>query len=69
MWTPWGPGEVSCIKRCSHFRGKLNLRRHILGHNKESLIQRCPYFRSVLYEDSTVFCAIMRMRGHKPKGT
>ena len=19
MWTPWGPGEVSCIERCPHF--------------------------------------------------
>ena len=22
MWTPWGPSEVSCIKRCPHFRGR-----------------------------------------------
>ena len=22
MWTPWGPGEVFCIKKCPHFRGK-----------------------------------------------
>ena len=22
LWTPWGPGEVSCMKRCPHFRGK-----------------------------------------------
>ena len=21
LWTPWGPGEVSCIERCPHFRG------------------------------------------------
>ena len=20
LWTPWGPGEVSCIESCSHFR-------------------------------------------------
>ena len=20
LWTPWGPGEVSCIERCTHFR-------------------------------------------------
>ena len=20
LWTPWGPGEVSCIERCPHFR-------------------------------------------------
>ena len=20
MWTPWGPGEVSCIERCPQFR-------------------------------------------------
>ena len=22
LWTPWGPGEVSCIEGCPHFRGK-----------------------------------------------
>ena len=20
LWTPWGPGEVSCIERCPRFR-------------------------------------------------
>ena len=20
LWKPWGPGEVSCIERCPHFR-------------------------------------------------
>ena len=23
LWTPWGPGEVSCIKRCPYFRVNL----------------------------------------------
>ena len=22
LWTPWGPGEVSCIEKCTNFRGK-----------------------------------------------
>ena len=44
MWTPWGPGEVSCIESCPHFRGKY------IGHSKVSLLQRCPYFRGVLQE-------------------
>ena len=22
LWPPGGPSEVSCIKRCPHFRGK-----------------------------------------------
>ena len=34
MWTPWGPGEVSCIERCPHFRGKFMLRKHIWGTAK-----------------------------------
>ena len=21
LWTPWGPGEVSCMERCSRLRG------------------------------------------------
>ena len=45
LWTPWGPGEVSCIERCPHFRGKFKAH---LGHSKVSLIQRSPYFRGVL---------------------
>ena len=23
LWTPWGPGKVSCVERCPHFRGKV----------------------------------------------
>ena len=34
--TPWGPGEVSCIERCPHFRGKFILRKHI------RYIAKCP---------------------------
>ena len=26
MWTPLGPGEVSCIERCPHFRGKISIK-------------------------------------------
>ena len=36
MWTLSGPGEVSCIERCSHFRGKFILRKHIWN------ITKCP---------------------------
>ena len=42
LWTPWGPGEVSCIVRCPL---------SILGTQKSVLnteaIQRCPNFRDV----------------------
>ena len=27
LWTPWGPGKVSCIERCPYFRGKFLLRK------------------------------------------
>ena len=47
LWTPWGPGEVPCIDRCPHFRGKFVPRKHVWDTGK-SLIQRCPYSRSVL---------------------
>ena len=49
LWTPWGPGEVSCIQwnpsivdtlgtwscieRCPHFRGKLIFKKAYLGHS------------------------------------
>ena len=59
---------MSCTKRCAHFRNKFYLRRHILGHSKVSLIQRCLSSGVSFKSDSTVFGAIMRMRGHKPKG-
>ena len=43
MWTPWGPGEVSCIEKCPHFRGKFI---HIWDTAKYStevsLFQGCP---------------------------
>ena len=42
MWTPWGPGDVSCIGRCPHFRGKFILRKLIWD------IAKCPFYRSVL---------------------
>ena len=29
MWAPWGPGDVSCIERCPHFRGKFLIREHV----------------------------------------
>ena len=59
MWTPWGPGEVSCIERCPHFRGKFTLRKHnwdiVKYLNTEvSLFQECPLsFR----RGSTVVCS------------
>ena len=54
MWTPWGPGEVSCIERCPHFRGKFLLRKHIGDiesvHNTEvSLFLGCPLRGVPLY--------------------
>ena len=51
MWITWGPGKVSCIERCPHFRGKINcIQKACLGHSVVSLIQsrRCPHFRGVL---------------------
>ena len=38
LWTPWGPGEVSCIERYSLFRAIFRLRKHTA---------KCPYFRGV----------------------
>ena len=35
LWTPWGPGEVSCIERCPQFRGNF-IRKHIWD------IEKCP---------------------------
>ena len=46
--APWEPGEVSCIERCPHFRGKFTQKKHSLGHSEVSLIMRCLYFRGVL---------------------
>ena len=42
--TPWGPGRVSCIERCPHFRGKFSNKKAYLGHSKVSFIRSCPYF-------------------------
>ena len=42
LWTPWGPGEVSCIERCPHFRGRFILRKHIWD------IAKCPLYKGVL---------------------
>ena len=42
LWTPWGPGEVSCIERCPHLRGKFTLGKHIWDTAKY------PYYRGVL---------------------
>ena len=50
LWTPWGPGGMSCIERCPHFRDKCTLRKRIWDIAELSLIQRCPYFRGVLLE-------------------
>ena len=29
LWTPWGPGKLSCTERYPHFRGKCIIRIHI----------------------------------------
>ena len=34
-----GPGKVSCLERCPHFRGKFTLRKHIW---------KCPRYRGIL---------------------
>ena len=40
LWTPWGPGEMSCIERCPHLslRGiHTYLRKHIWDTAKRPL--------------------------------
>ena len=49
FWTLWGPGEVSCIERCHHFRCTCSIKEAYLGHGKVSVKQRCPYFRDVIH--------------------
>ena len=39
MWTPWGPGEVSCVQ----------WRPSIGGPNEVSCIERCPHFRGSIF--------------------
>ena len=43
----WGPGKVSCIERCPHFRNKI--RKAYLGHSNAmsnvSLFQGCPLLK------------------------
>ena len=34
LWTPWGPGEVSGLERCPHFR--VTLGKHLCD------IAKCP---------------------------
>ena len=48
MRTPcnWGPGEVSCVERCPHFRGKFvaflgNISKVSLINTEVSLFQGC----------------------------
>ena len=36
LWTPWGPGEVSCRERCPHFRGKFLLNWQSVLHTEVS---------------------------------
>ena len=50
LWTPWGPGEVPCIQWSPSIVDTLGTWCILyLQHtcSKVSLIQRCPYFRSV----------------------
>ena len=42
LWTPWGPGKVSCLEGCPHFKGKFLQRKHSWD------IAKCPYYRGVL---------------------
>ena len=55
LWTPWGPGKVSCIERCPYFGGKFPLRMHIWDmakcpeYTEVSLFQGCPLRGVPLY--------------------
>ena len=69
MRTLRGPGELSRIERCPHFRGKFTV---FLGHSKVSSIQRCPYtcispgvsFR----RGSTVICTAKQLPDNSSHG-
>ena len=51
--TSWGPGKVSLIQRCPHFRGMFMLRKHIWVQqsvlNTEVSFQGCPLRGVPLY--------------------
>ena len=57
LWTPWGPGEVSCIERCPHFRGINLLQESVFGtqisvlSTEMSLFQGRPLKGVPLYSD------------------
>ena len=57
LWTPWGPGEVSCIERCPHFRCKFTA---YSGLRKVSLLQRCPCFMGSFKGGSTACTTAQR---------
>ena len=56
QWNPsivdtLGPGEVSRIERCPRtFQVLVHNEKTYLGYSKVPLIQRCSYFRGVLYK-------------------
>ena len=43
-----GPGEVSCIERCPHFRNPSIVDTCLGGPGEVSCIERCPHFRGKL---------------------
>ena len=52
LWTLWGPGKVSYIERCPHFRGKFLLGKHIW------VTAKCPEFRGVLGVHCPYMCIL-----------
>ena len=36
MWTPWGPGEVSCTESCPHF-GSIDIKKAYFGTQQSVL--------------------------------
>ena len=55
LWTLWGPGKVSCIERCPHFRGKFLIRngtQQSAWNTEVSLFQGCPLSGVPLYSVS-----------------
>ena len=46
LWTSWGPGEVSSIERCPHFRGKES----VFGTQQSVLITEVSLFLGVSFK-------------------
>ena len=57
LWTLWGSGEVSCIERCPHFRGKFIYQETIFGMQQNVLNAEVSLFQGSLVWGSTVLPA------------